>query len=88
MIIFDYYFSRSIIAKKNQPLCAQTTHITMQIGHQFKVVKLQMEHVFQIIMDHQQDNAFKMEQMVFGVQMLLILAMVVHYSAHCFRHHY
>ena len=48
----------------------------MQIGHQFKVVKYQMEHVFQIIMDHQQDNVFKMEQMDIGVQMLQIFAMV------------
>ena len=48
----------------------------MQIGHQFKLVKYQMEHAMQIIMDHQQDNAFKMEQIVIGVQMLQILAMV------------
>ena len=51
-------------------------YITMQIGHQFKVVKYQMEHVLQIIMDHQKDNVFKMKQMEFGVQMLQILAMV------------
>ena len=48
----------------------------MQIGHQFKVVKYQMEHVLKIIMDHQKDNVLSMEQMVFGIQMLQILAMV------------
>ena len=48
----------------------------MQIGRQFKVVKCQMERVMQIIMVHQQDNAFKMEQLVIGVQMLQILALV------------
>ena len=48
----------------------------MQIGHQFKAVKLQMEHIFQLIMVYQQDNAFKMVQMVFGVQILQILAIV------------
>ena len=52
-------------------------YITMQIGHQFKLVKYQMEHVLQIIMDHQQDNVFKMKQMDIGVQMLQILAMVI-----------
>ena len=51
-------------------------YIKMQIGHQFKLVKHQMEHVFQIIMDHQQDNVFKVEQMVFGVQLLQLLAIV------------
>ena len=54
-------------------------YITMQIGHQFKVVKYQMEHVLQIIMDHQQDNVFKMKQMDIGVQMLQILALVCLY---------
>ena len=49
----------------------------MQIGHQFKVVKLQMGFVFQIIMVHQQDYAFKMAQMVFGIQLLQILAIVI-----------
>ena len=49
----------------------------MQIGQQFKVVKLQMEHVLQIIMVHQQDNVFKMVQMVFGIQLLQILAVVM-----------
>ena len=49
----------------------------MQIGHQFKLVKYQMEHVLQIIMDHQQENVFKMEQIVFGVLISLILAMVI-----------
>ena len=49
----------------------------MQIGHQFNLVKYQVEHVLQIIMDHQQDNAFKMEQMDIGVQMLQIFAMVI-----------
>ena len=48
----------------------------MQIGYQFKLVKYQMEHVLQIIMDHQQDNVFKMEQMDIGVQMLQILVCV------------
>ena len=47
----------------------------MQIGYLFKVVKYQVEHVLKIIMDHQQDNAFKMKQMDIGVQMLQILAM-------------
>ena len=51
-------------------------YITMQIGHQFKLVKYQMEHVLKIIMDYHQDNVFKMEQMDIGVQMLQILAMV------------
>ena len=49
----------------------------MQIGHQFNLIKYQMEHVLQIIMDHQQDNVFKMEQMDIGVQVLQILAMVI-----------
>ena len=48
----------------------------MQIGHQFKVVKHQMAHVLQIIMVRQQDNAFKMIQTVFGIQLLQILAIV------------
>ena len=33
--------------------------IKMQIGHLFKVDKLKMEYVLIIIMDLQQDNAFK-----------------------------
>ena len=48
----------------------------MQIGHQFKLVKYQMEHVLQIIIVRQRDNVSKMEQLVFGVQMLQILAIV------------
>ena len=48
----------------------------MQIGHQFKLIKYQMEHVLQIIMDHQQENAFKVVAMVFGASMSLVLAMV------------
>ena len=48
----------------------------MQIGHPFKLLKLQVEHAMQIIMDHQQDNAFKMEQMVIGVVLSIILALV------------
>ena len=51
-------------------------YITMQIGYQFKVVKYQMENVLRIIMDHQQDNVFKMEQMDIGIQILQTLAMV------------
>ena len=53
--------------------------IQMQIGYLFKVDKLEMEYVMIIIMDIQQDFAFKMVQivlLVFGIQILLILVFV------------
>ena len=48
----------------------------MRIGQIPLLVKQRMEHAEPITQDHQQDNAFKMVQMVFGVQMFLILAHV------------
>ena len=53
--------------------------IKMQIGYQFKVDKFKMEYVLIIIMDIQQDNVFKMIQIIllaFGIQILAILVIV------------